>query len=112
IRANRLESAYVRPIAFFDASTLSVWTKECPVTVAIAAFPTGQYHAGGPDHGVRVTVSPIRKFDNSGMAAWANACGQYLDAARAVNEAQRRGFDEAILLNTKGAVAEGTGAHL
>jgi len=112
IRANRLESAYVRPIAFFDASTLSVWTKECPVTVAIAAFPTGQYHAGGPDHGVRVTVSPIRKFDNSAMPAWAKACGQYINSARAVNEAQRRGFDEAILLNAKGEIAEGSGENL
>src|SRR5436190_14543757 len=112
IRANRLESAYVRPIAFFDAATLSVWTRECPVTVAIAAFPTGQYHAGGPDHGVRVTVSPIRKFDNSAMPAWAKACGQYINSARAVNEAQRRGFDEAILLNTQGLIAEGSGENL
>src|SRR5947207_15820915 len=112
IRANRLESAYVRPIAFFEASTLSVWTRECPVTVAIAAFPTGQYHAGGPDHGVRVTVSPIRKFDNSAMPAWAKACGQYINSARAVNEAQRRGFDEAILLNAKGEIAEGSGENL
>src|SRR5215831_1804491 len=45
IRANRLEAAYLRPIAFFDAATLSVWTKECPVSVAIAGFPTGSYHA-------------------------------------------------------------------
>ena len=37
--------SYLRPIAFFDAATLSVWTKECPVTVAIAAFPTGKYLA-------------------------------------------------------------------
>lgn len=112
VRENRLESAYVRPIAFFDAATLSVWTKECPVTVAIAAFPTGAYHAGGPDHGVRVTISPIRKFDNSAMPAWAKACGQYINSARAVNEAQRRGFDEALLLNSRGELAEGSGENL
>src|SRR5918912_864729 len=112
VRSNRLESAYIRPIAFFDAATLSVWTKECPVTVAIAGFPTGAYHAGGPDRGVRVTISPIRKFDNSAMPAWAKACGQYINSARAVNEAQRRGFDEAILLNAQGLVAEGSGENL
>jgi branched-chain amino acid aminotransferase len=112
IRSNRLESAYLRPIAFFDAATLSVWTSECPVTVAIAAFPTGAYHAGGPDHGVRVTVSPIRKFDNSAIPAWAKACGQYINSARAVNEAQRRGFDEALLLNSRGELAEGSGENL
>jgi branched-chain amino acid aminotransferase len=112
IRSNRLESAYIRPIAFFDAATLSVWTSECPITVAIAAFPTGAYHAGGPDHGVRVTVSPIRKFDNSAIPAWAKACGQYINSARAVNEAQRRGFDEALLLNSRGELAEGSGENL
>src|SRR5262249_54995924 len=101
VRANKLEAAYLRPVAFFDAATLSVWTKECPVTVAIAALPTGKYLANA-DSGVRVTVSPIRKFDNSAMPAWAKACGQYINSARAVNEAQRRGFDEALLLNTQG----------
>jgi branched-chain amino acid aminotransferase len=111
IRANKLEAAYMRPVAFFDAGTLSVWTKECPVTVAIAAVPTGKYLANA-DAGVKVTVSPVRKFDNSAMPAWAKACGQYINSARAVNEAQRRGFDEALLLNSNGFVAEGSGENL
>jgi len=111
IRANKLEAAYLRPVAFFDAATLSVWTKECPVTVAIAALPTGKYLANA-DAGVRVTVSPIRKFDNSAIPAWAKACGQYINSARAVNDAQRRGFDEALLLNSQGLVAEGSGENL
>lgn len=111
VRANRLETSYLRPIAFFDAATLSVWTKECPVTVAIAAIPTGKYLANA-DEGVRVTVSPIRKFDNNAMPAWAKACGQYINSARAVNDAQRRGFDEALLLNSQGLIAEGSGENL
>src|SRR5690349_15985871 len=64
IRVNQLESAYIRPIAFFGAATLSVWTKECPVSVAIAGYPTGTYLADAAK-GVRVTVSSIRKFDSS-----------------------------------------------
>jgi branched-chain amino acid aminotransferase len=111
VRANKLEASYLRPVAFFDAGTLSVWTAECPVTVAIAAVPTGQYLANA-DAGVRVTVSPIRKFDNSAISAWAKACGQYINSARAVNDAQRRGFDEALLLNSQGLVAEGSGENL
>jgi branched-chain amino acid aminotransferase len=111
VRANNLEASYLRPVAFFDAGTLSVWTAECPVTVAIAAVPTGKYLANA-DAGVRVTVSPIRKFDNSAIPAWAKACGQYINSARAVNEAQRRGFDEALLLNSQGLVAEGSGENL
>jgi branched-chain amino acid aminotransferase len=111
IDVNRLEAAYIRPIAFFDAATLSVWTKECPVTVAIAAFPTGKYLADA-DKGVRVTVSSIRKFDNSAIPAWGKACGQYINSVRAVQEAQRKGFDEALLLNSRGEVSEGSGENL
>jgi branched-chain amino acid aminotransferase len=111
IRANRLEAAYIRPIAFFDVATLSVWTTECPVSVAIAAFPTGSYHANAAQ-GVRVTISSIRKFDNAAIPAWGKACGQYINSVRAVQEAQRRGFDEALLLNSHGQVAEGSGENL
>ena len=111
IRANRLESAYLRPIAFFDAATLSVWTSECPVTVAIAGFPTGTYLANAAD-GVRVTISSIRKFDNSAIPAWGKACGQYINSVRAVQEARRKGFDEALLLNSRGEVSEGSGENL
>ncbi|HEY1912134.1 MAG TPA: branched-chain amino acid transaminase [Vicinamibacterales bacterium] len=111
VRANRLDASYLRPVAFFDAGTLSVWTSECPVSVAIAAVPTGKYLENA-DAGVRVTVSPIRKFDNSAIPAWAKACGQYINSARAVNDAQRRGFDEALLLNAQGLVAEGSGENL
>jgi branched-chain amino acid aminotransferase len=112
VRVNKLENAYIRPIAFFDASTLSVWTKDCPVTLAIAGFPTGAYLAGGLENGVRVTVSSIRKFPSNAMPAAAKACGQYINSARAVNEAQRRGFDEAILLNQRGQVSEGSGENI
>jgi branched-chain amino acid aminotransferase len=111
VRVNKLEAAYLRPVAFCDAGTLSVWTKECPISVAIAAVPTGKY-LDNADAGVRVTVSPIRKFDATAIPAWAKACGQYINSARAVNEAQRRGFDEAILLNAQGLVAEGSGENL
>ena len=111
IRANRLEAAYIRPIAFFEAATLSVWTRECPVSVAVAAFPTGSYHANAAQ-GVRVTISSIRKFDSAAIPAWGKACGQYINSVRAVQEAQRRGFDEALLLNSHGQLAEGSGENV
>ena len=112
VRVNKLENAYIRPITFFDANTLSVWTKDCPVSLAIAGFPTGAYLAGGLENGVRVTVSSVRKFPSNAMPASAKACGQYINSARAVNEAQRRGFDEAILLNQRGEVSEGSGENI
>jgi branched-chain amino acid aminotransferase len=112
VRVNKLENSYIRPIAFFDASTLSVWTKECPVSVAIAGFPSGAYLAGGLDGGVRVTISSIRKFPSNAMPATGKACGQYINSVRAVQEAQRRGYDEAILLNQRGEVSEGSGENV
>lgn len=111
VRANRLENAYLRPIAFFDASTLSVWTKDCPVAVAIAGFPTGKYLANA-DQGVRITISSVRKYPSNAIPATAKACGQYINSARAVQEAQRKGFDEAILLNQRGEVSEGSGENV
>src|SRR5947209_10191508 len=111
VRANRLEASYLRPIAFFGAATLSVWTKECPVHVAVAAFPTGKYLANA-DPGVRVTISSVGKFDNAAIPAWGKACGQYINSVRAVQEAQRKGFDEALLLNSRGEVSEGSGENL
>ena len=112
VRSNKLENAYLRPIAFFDAKTLSVWTKECPVTVAIAGFPSGAYLAGGLENGVRVTISSIRKFPSNAMPAAGKACGQYINSVRAVQEAQRKGYDEAILLNQRGEVSEGSGENI
>jgi branched-chain amino acid aminotransferase len=112
VRHNGLADAYLRPIAFFDVATLTVWTNECPVNVAIAGFPFGSYLAEGPSRGVRVTVSSIVKFPSNAVPATAKACGQYLNSVRAIQEAQRKGFDEAILLNHRGEISEGTGENL
>jgi branched-chain amino acid aminotransferase len=112
VRANGLENAYLRPIAFFDSHSFSVWPKDCPVSVAIIAVPGKQYIQGGPEHGVRVTVSTVRRIDSQTLPPFVKACGHYTNSVRAVQEALRRGFDEAILLNHKGDVAEGSGANL
>ncbi len=112
VRANNLENAYLRPLAFFDSYSFSVWPKDCPVTTAIIAVPGKQYLQGGPEKGVRVTVSTVRRIDASTLPPFVKACGHYTNSVRAVQEAIRRGFDEALLLNNKGDVAEGSGANL
>jgi branched-chain amino acid aminotransferase len=112
IRANGLENAYIRPLAFFDSRSFSVWPKDCPVSVAIIAVPGKPYIQGGPEHGVRVTVSTVRRIDSATLPPFVKACGHYTNSVRAVQEAIRRGFDEALLLNAKGDVAEGSGANL
>lgn len=112
VRVNGLENAYLRPIAFFDSYSFSVWPKDCPVTTAIIAVPGRAYLQGGPEHGVRVMVSSARRIDGSVLLPHVKACGHYLNSVRAVQEAIRKGYDEAILLNNKGDVAEGSGANL
>jgi branched-chain amino acid aminotransferase len=112
IRSNKLENAYLRPLAFFDSHTFSVWPKDCPVSVAVIAVPGRAYIQGGPESGVRVTVSTVRRIDSAALPAFVKACGHYTNSVRAVQEAIRRGYDEALLLNTKGEVAEGSGENL
>jgi branched-chain amino acid aminotransferase len=112
VRVNHLESAYLRPIAFLDAGSLGLWTKQNPVSVAIAGYHLGAYMDGGLDRGVRVTISPIRRFENSAIPTDGKSCGQYINSIRAAQDAQRRGFDEAILLNARGEVAEGPGENV
>jgi branched-chain amino acid aminotransferase len=112
VRANKLENAYLRPLAVFDSHSFSVWPKDCPVSVAIIAVLGRQYIQGGPDHGARVTVSTVRRIDSSTLPPFVKACGHYTNSVRAVQEAIRRGYDDAIMLNATGAVAEGSGANL
>lgn len=112
VRANGLENAYLRPIAFFDSYSFAVWPKDCPVTVAIIAVPARAYLQGRPENGARVTVSTVRRIDLSTLPPFVKACGHYTNSVRAVQEAMRRGYADAILLNSKGDVAEASGANL
>jgi branched-chain amino acid aminotransferase len=77
------------------------------------AWPWAAYlGAEGLENGIRVTVSPWRKFHSSMMPTTAKACGQYLNSILAVRDAFLRGFDEALLLDIDGRLAEGSGENL
>src|SRR3954470_22644870 len=112
VRANGLTNAYLRPIAFYDAHSFAVWPKGCPVSVAIIAVPGRSYITGGPERGAKVMLSSVRRIGESTLPPWVKACGHYTNSVRAVQQAIRAGFDDAILLNSKGDVAEGSGANL
>ncbi len=110
---NEFRSCYVRPICFFGSDTLNVHPRKCPVEVAILAWPWAPYlGAEGLRSGVRVTISPWRKFHSRMMPTTAKACGQYLNSVLAVRDAERRGFDEALLLDVDNCLAEGSGENL
>jgi branched-chain amino acid aminotransferase len=83
------------------------------VEVVIFAWPWGDYLGeGGLERGVRISVSPWVKFSSRMMPTTAKACGQYLNSILAVREAAGRGFDEALLLDEKGNLAEGSGENI
>lgn len=112
VRANKLDNAYLRPLAFFDSYSFSVWPKDCPVSVAIITVPGRPYIQAGPDQGARVTVSTVRRIESQTLPPFVKACGHYTNSVRAVQEAIRRGYDDALMLNATGGVAEGSGANL
>ena len=113
VARNKLVNAYIRPIAFNGVYSLDVWPRDCPVVVAIAAWPRGEYLGQeGLKGGVRVMISSVRRFHSSMIPTAGKACGQYVNSVLAVQEAQKKGFDEAILLNQEGNVAEGSGENL
>lgn len=113
IADNDLKSCYVRPICFMGSGTLGVFPRNCPTEVVIMTWAWGAYlGAEGLEKGIRVTVSPWRKFHSSMMPTTAKACGQYLNSILAVSDAFSRGFDEALLLDIDGKLAEGSGENL
>jgi branched-chain amino acid aminotransferase len=113
IRRNAFSSCYVRPLCYLGSSSLGVHPGNCPVEVVILAWPWAPYlGAEGQKQGVRVTVSPWRKFESRMFPTTAKACGQYLNSMLAVRDAVSRGFAEALLLDAEGHLAEGSGENL
>ena len=113
INLNEFKSCYVRPICYLGSASLGIYPGQCPVEVAIMAWSWSAYlGAEGLENGIRATVSPWRKFHSSMMPTTAKACGQYLNSILAVSDAFNRGFDEAILLDAGGRLAEGSGENL
>lgn len=112
VRANGLKNAYLRPIAFYDSHTFHVAPRGSPVSVAIIAIPGRAYVAGGVEKGLGVMLSSIRRIDASTLPPHVKAAGHYTNSVRALQQAHKAGFDDAVLLNAKGDVAEGSGANL
>ncbi len=103
IGANELPSCYLRPIAFSGYGQLGVATRDNPIDVAIMAWPWGAYLGeDGMRNGIRVKVSSWQRVGPNVIPHVAKATGVYLNSMLAVGEANRAGYDEAILLTARG----------
>jgi branched-chain amino acid aminotransferase len=113
IRANRMASAYVRPIVFRGAGGLGVLPRDgAPVDVAIMALPWGAYLGDAAEVGADVCVSSWNRPAPNTLPSWAKAGGNYLSSQLIGLEARRGGFDEGIALGHNGLLSEGAGENL
>ena len=108
---NHLTEAYVRPIAYMGGESLGI-RAQCSTQTAILAWPFSPPGAKSSRRSARLTISPYRKIDRQMVPTTAKACGQYVNSRLAAMDAMRRGFDEALLLNTEGDVAEASVANI
>jgi branched-chain amino acid aminotransferase len=113
VRANSLDSCYIRPIAFYGSEKMGVSPKGAATHVAIAAWPWGAYLGEeGLQKGIRVkTSSYVRHHVNVTMAR-AKFAATYANSILANTEAVQDGYDEALLLDVDGFVAEGAGENV
>jgi branched-chain amino acid aminotransferase len=113
VRASELDAAYVRPLAFYGGNTVRLNPgRECPVHVVIAAFAFDGIMPGVEVPLFRAAVSPFMKTPSRAMPSTVKAGGHYTNSIRALAEAQARGFDEAIIRNDRGEIAEGSGENI
>ena len=113
VRANKLESCYLRPIAFYGSEKMGISTRGSTVHVAIAAWPWGAYLGeDGLKNGIRVRTSSFARHHVNVTMPRAKVATTYANSILANLEATQDGYDEALLLDTQGFVAEGAGENL
>lgn len=113
VRANKLESCYIRPIAFFGSEKMGISTRGASVHVSIAAWPWGAYLGeDGLKRGIRVKTSSYSRHHVNVSMCRAKYSGTYANSILANMEATEHGYDEALLLDVDGFVAEGAGENL
>ncbi|MGP8072517.1 MAG: branched-chain amino acid transaminase [Thermoplasmata archaeon] len=113
VAANQLPQAYIRPIAFSGYGQMGLDPTQSKVNVAIGMWEWGAYlGAKGVNHGVRATVSSWVRMDSRSLPPQAKCAANYANSALAKMEAVSGGYDEAILLNSAGVVAEGPGENI
>ena len=108
-----LDECYIRPIAFRGYGTMGLFPLDSPVDVVIAVWPWGAYL--GEDsllNGIRAKVSSWRQLSSQSLIPHAKASGQYLNSVLAKIESHKAGYEEAILLDERGEVSEGSGENV
>lgn len=113
IRVNKIDACYIRPLAFIGYGAMGVFPKENPVNVIIAVWPWGSYLGDeGMKNGIRVKISSFSRPHINATMVRAKTVANYANSLLAKREALKDGYDEALLLDTDGYVAEGSGENV
>lgn len=112
ILRNGLESAYIRPICFYGSEGMGLRADNLKTHLAIAAWEWGAYlGAEGLEKGIRIKISSYTRHHVNITMCKAKATGHYINSMLALQEALECGYDEALLLDNEGYVAEGSGEN-
>lgn len=113
VRENALSAAYVRPIAFYGSEGMGLRADNLSVHVAVAAWEWGAYLGDeGLEKGIRIRTSSFTRHHVNISMCKAKAVGHYINSILALHEALECGYDEALLLDNEGYVAEGSGENI
>ena len=114
VRSNALDACYIRPLVYLGYGEMGLYPSEnLPVRVAIAAWPWGTYLGeDGLENGIRAKVSSYARHHVNSSMAMAKISGYYVNSIMAKQEVKRAGYDEALLLDTDGYVAETAGGNI
>jgi len=112
VKSNNLKSGYLRPLAFYGSEAMGISAKTLTVHVAIAAWSWGTYLGKDAlEQGIRIKTSSYTRHHPNISMSKAKACGHYINSILAYQEAAADGYDEALLLDVDGFVAEGSGEN-
>ncbi len=113
IRDNGLEEGYIRPLAFVGAGSMGLFPGDNPIHLSIAVWPWGAYLGDdGINNGIRVKTSSFTRHHVNVTMTRAKVSGAYVNSILAKREAIACGYDEALLLDPDGYVAEGSGENI
>lgn len=113
LRSNGLESGYLRPVTFYGTGAMGLNPAGAKVHMIIAAWEWGAYLGDdGVENGIRVAVSSWRRIGHNAFMPDAKGTGGYINSVMAKTAAIKAGYDEALLLNEDGLIAEGSGENL
>jgi branched-chain amino acid aminotransferase len=113
LRANKLKEAYLRPMVFYGAEEMGLRAQKLSTHLIVAAWTWGAYlGADNMERGIRVKTSSFARHAVNAAMCRAKANGQYINSMQALNEVLKDGYDEAIMLDQQGFIAEGSAENI